>query len=157
MFRGLAGLLQVPGCVLRAHHAPPPHHTKISSQPSLLCPRTVRRLLFPLPIRLFLYGKCLFTGGSLVPQTHICRLSSTNSTLFTHFSHANTRGGAKSFIKCSGCYDNYECSTCRYNKSLKKLSHLCTAPQLLFIVIALGIFGVALFKKGCSIKDQKLL
>lgn len=70
----------------------PLNRTEISSQSSLLCPRTVRHLLFPLPIRLFLHGKCLFTGGSLVPQTHICRLSSTNSPLFTHFSHADTRG-----------------------------------------------------------------
>lgn len=143
---------------------PPPHSllshlwtaSKFLLSRALLCPRTVRHLLFPLPIRLFLYGKCLFTGSSLVPQTHICRLSSTNSPLFTHFSHADTRG-AKSFIKCSGCYDNYECSTCRYNKSLKKLSHRCAAPQLLCTVIVLEIFRGALFKKGCSIKDQKLL
>lgn len=62
--------------------------------------------------------------------------------------HMQTLVGPKSFIKCSGCYDNYEWSTSRYNTSLKKLSHLCTAPQLKCTVIVLDIFWGVLFKKG---------
>lgn len=41
---------------------------------------------------LYLLQKFLFILSSLVPQTHICSLSSTNSPLFTHFPHADTRG-----------------------------------------------------------------
>lgn len=41
---------------------------------------------------LYLLQKFQFILSSLVPQTHICSLSSTNSPLFTHFPHADTRG-----------------------------------------------------------------
>lgn len=41
---------------------------------------------------LYLLPKCLLIQRSLVPQTHICCLSSTISPLFTHFPHADTRG-----------------------------------------------------------------
>lgn len=136
MSRGLAGILQVPGCVLRAHHVPlltPSCHTSelhrnfFSVEPFVPEDCTASVVSTPhsfVPLwQMSIYGR--FTCPS---DTHLPSLKHQLSPLHSFFTCRHS--GAKSFIKCSGCYDNYECSTCRYNKSLKKLSHRCTAPQL---------------------------
>lgn len=70
--------------------------------------------------------KWVFISSSCVLQPHICCLSSTNSLLSLIF-HMQTLP-AKSFNKCSGCYDDYECSTQYY---IKKLFQHCTSLGLM--------------------------
>lgn len=133
MYWGLTGIFQVLIWVLRVSSAP--LHSLLShlwttlkfSQSSLLCSRTEWHLLFSVLVRSFITNVYLqavhlsLRHTSAVPQA-----PTLPSSLIFHMQTL----GAKSFIKCSGCYDNYECSTCRYNKSLKKLSRRCTVPQL---------------------------
>lgn len=104
---------------------------------------------YPRIVSTRLLERFAFPHTSPVPPPHICCLWSTGST---RFPHAFTLS-AKSFIKCSGCYDNYECGAERYIRIWSSSCTVAHLPSFNAMVIMQAILGKQL-KQRPVLKDQ---